>query len=270
MSIFFQTKKQEKPTNLKMGQVIAIANQKGGVAKTNTTFHLAGALVERGYKILLVDADQQGNLSATLLNNIYKLPKTLSNLLLDGTDTQEIIHKTPFDNLHILPANPTLSSIDLQLSSEPDAHYLLADKLENIKNNYHYIIIDCPPSLGLATRMALVAAEKVIIPIECQEYAIMGSKQLLTAINKIRRRMNPTLDILGYLVVKYNKRTKLESQYLKTFRDIYKDEVFKTIIHRSIKYAEALELGKPITCFLPHSKYAQAYRKLAEEIINHA
>lgn len=269
MSIFFQTKKQKELTKVKMGQVIAIANQKGGVAKTNVTFHLAGALLEKGYKILLIDADQQGNLSSTLLNNIYKLPKTLTNLLLDNTDPQEIIQKTPFDNLHILPANLTLGDIDLQLSSEPDAHYFLADKLEDIKNNYHYIIIDCPPSLGLATRIALVAADKVIIPIECQEYAIMGSKQLLTAINKVRRRTNPNLDVLGYLVVKYDKRTKLESQYLKTFRDIYKDQVFKTIIHRSIKYAEAVELGKPITSFLPHSKYAQAYRKLAEEIINH-
>jgi len=253
-----------------MPTIIAIANQKGGVGKTNITFNLSGALAEKNKRILLVDLDQQGNLSSAFLDNIYNLESTVADILLDNDiPTSKVIQKTSFQNIDIIPSNIDLSKIDLQLAGEPDAQYFLADKLKEIKDNYDYIIIDCPPSLGLATRIGLVAADEVIIPLECQEWAVKGTAHLRSAIAKIRKRANPKLKIMGYLINKFDGRRKLEEVYHEAILESFKDKVFKVGLKNSIKYAEAATLKKPVTIYLPSSEQAEAYRKLAQEIINH-
>jgi len=253
-----------------MPTIIAIANQKGGVGKTNITFNLSGALAEKNKRILLIDLDQQGNLSSVFLDNIYNLKATVTDILLDDEIAiSEIIQKTSFQNIDIIPSNIELSKIDLQLAGEPDAQYFLADKLKDIKDNYDYIIIDCPPSLGLATRIGLVAADQVIIPVECQEWAIKGTAYLRGAITKIRKRANPKLKIMGYLINKFVGRRKLEEVYRDTILENFKDKVFKVVLKNSVKYAETATFKKPITTYLPSSEQAEEYRKLAKEIINH-
>ena len=253
-----------------MSTIIAIANQKGGVGKTNITFNLSGALAEKNKRILLIDLDQQGNLSSVFLDNIYNLKATVTDILLDDEIAiSEIIQKTSFQNIDIIPSNIELSKIDLQLAGEPDAQYFLADKLKDIKDNYDYIIIDCPPSLGLATRIGLVAADQVIIPVECQEWAIKGTAYLRGAITKIRKRANPKLKIMGYLINKFVGRRKLEEVYRDTILENFKDKVFKVVLKNSVKYAETATFRKPITTYLPSSEQAEEYRKLAKEILNH-
>ena len=255
---------------LKAHKIIAIANQKGGVGKTNVTFNIAGALAECGQKLLLIDLDQQGNLSSAFLNKIYDLKFTITNLFLDDKiDISKVIYETSFENINIVPSNIEMSKIDLQLAGEPDAQYLLADKLEELNYDYDFIIIDCPPNLGLATRIGLVAANKVIIPLECQEWAIKGTAYLRGAITKIKKRANPNLEIMGYLINKYVGRRKLEEVYHENILSNFKDKVFKIELKNSVKYAEAVTFRKPITSYLPSSEQAECYRKLAQEIINH-
>ena len=253
-----------------MSTVIAITNQKGGVGKTNITFNLSGALAEKNKRILLIDLDQQGNLSSAFLDNIYNLKTTVTDILLDDNIAiSEIIQKTSFQNIDILPSNIDLSKIDLQLAGELDAQYFLADKLKEIKDNYDYIIIDCPPSLGLATRIGLVAADQVIIPLECQEWAVKGTAYLRGAITKIKKRANPKLKVMGYLINKFAGRRKLEEVYRDTILESFKDKVFKVHLKNSVKYAETATFKKPITTYLPSSEQAEEYRKLAKEILNH-
>ncbi|MEA1939897.1 MAG: ParA family protein [Candidatus Caldatribacteriota bacterium] len=254
----------------KSPKIIAIANQKGGVGKTNVAFNLAGALAESGQKLLLIDMDQQANLSSAFLNKIYELEFTITNLFLDDEiDLSKVIYKTPFKNIDIVPSNIEMSKIDLQLAGEPDAQYFLADKLEGLYHEYDFIIIDCPPNLGLATRIGLVAANKVIIPLECQEWAVKGTVYLRGAITKIKKRANPNLEIMGYLINKYVSRRKLEDVYHENILENFKDKVFNVELKNSVKYAEAVTFRKPITSYLPSSEQAECYRKLTQEIINH-
>lgn len=253
----------------KIPKIIAIANQKGGVGKTNVAFNLAGALAEYGEKLLLIDLDQQGNLSSAFLDKIYELDYTITDLFLEESlDISQVIQKTSFENIDIIPSNISLSKIDLQLSGEPDAQYFLADKLESLNNKYSYILIDCPPSLGLATRIGLVAAKQVIIPLECQEWAVKGTAYLRGAIKKIQRRANPKLEILGYLINKYDGRRKLEEIYHENILESFKEKVFKVELKNSVKYTEASTFKKPINYYLPSSDHAKSFRNLAKEIIS--
>ncbi len=253
----------------KMPTVIAIANQKGGVGKTSITFNLSAALAERNKKILLVDMDQQGNLSSTFLASIYDLSTTVADILLDADiPISAVIQETSFERIHIIPSNIGLSRIDLQLAGEPDAQYFLSDKLKELGDTYHYVMIDCPPSLGLATRIGLVAADQVIIPLECHEWAVKGTAYLRGAIAKITKRANPRLRIMGYLINRLDARRKLEEVYRDTILETFKGEVFKVQLKNSVRYAETATLKKPITNYLPLSEYAQAYRRLAREILN--
>ena len=260
--------KTDSKTN-KIPKIIAIANQKGGVGKTNVAFNLAGALAEYGEKLLLIDLDQQGNLSSAFLDKIYELDYTITDLFLEESlEIYQVIQKTGFENIDIIPSNISLSKIDLQLSGEPDAQYFLADKLESLNNKYSYIIIDCPPSLGLATRIGLVAAKQVIIPLECQEWAVKGTAYLRGAIKKIQRRANPKLEIMGYLINKYDGRRKLEEIYHENILESFKEKVFKVELKNSVKYTEASTFKKPINYYLPSSDHANRFRKLAKEIIS--
>jgi chromosome partitioning protein len=250
-----------------LAKTVLVANQKGGVGKTSICFHLSGALSEMRKKVLLIDMDQQGNLSSCFIKNIYSLETTVSDLLLDEElDAEAAIYDTSYEKIKIIPANLDFSRIDIQLAGEPDGQYMLLDKIKDIREDFDYIIIDAPPSLGLATRNGLVAADSVILPIECQEWAARGSSHLKAAMEKIKVRANPSLSVMGYLVSKFDGRRKLENVYLEKLKDTFGKEVFKSIIKNSIRYAEAANVRKPISYYLPKSDQADAFRNLAREV----
>lgn len=251
-----------------MTKVIAIANQKGGVGKTHISLHLAGTLVELGKKVLLIDMDPQGNLSSIFIDNIYAVELSVAELLLNGNvPASEAIQTTSIDNLHILPSNLRLADIDAQLGSDPDSQYLLADLLESLgRDKYDFVFIDCPRSLGKATRMAMVSANSVLVPIQPQEWAITGLQQLLSFMQRIQKRANPGLHVLG-LVVNLLKPRATEKNYLAQLRETYGDKVFTTELRDYVKYVDAVENKKPINLFAPRSTEADTYRQLAKEII---
>jgi len=246
---------------------IAIANQKGGVGKTTISIGLAGGLAEIGKRVLLVDMDQQGNLSSAFLDNIHALKKTIFDLLIDDTEISEVLYKTKIDNIHILPANLSLSDLDIKLVGDEDSQYYLMEALAEIKNNYDYIIIDCPPNLGKATRMALVAANGVLIPIECQEWAVKGSSQLDSYVDKVKARANPELEILGFVINKFDPRRGLENIYNKSLRKKYGTRVFATEFHNNVQYTEAATARMPINYYLPSSKQAELFRNFINELM---
>ncbi len=250
-----------------MAKTILVANQKGGVGKTSICFHLSGAMAEMKKNILLIDLDQQGNLSSCFMKNIYSIKTTISDLLLDDDiDVNDVIYDTSYEKIKIVPANLDFSRIDIQLAGEPDGQYLLLDKINEVKNDFDFIIIDAPPSLGLATRNGLVCADAVIIPIECQEWAARGSSHLKAAMEKIKIRANPSLCVMGYLVSKFDGRRKLETIYLEKLKEAFGNMVFKSVIKNSIRYPEAANVRKPITHYMPKSAHADAFRKLAREV----
>lgn len=251
-------------------KTITVANQKGGVGKTNIVFNLSGALAEMRKKLLLVDVDQQGNLSSLFMDDIAKVSPTTFNLFLDlDLPATSTIYKTPFPEIDIIPSNDQMSAIDLELANEPDAIYFLNDKLKLVKEKYDYILIDCPPSLALPTQAALVAADSTIIPLECQELAIKGTIRLIESIRKVRERANPGLKVMGYVISKYDRRRKLEENYRQAVLRSLRKKVFPVELADNVKYTEAVSFKKPITMYLPYSEQADAYRKFAREVINH-
>lgn len=247
---------------------IAIANQKGGVGKTTISIGMAGVLSELGHKVLLVDMDQQGNLSSSFLDNIHSLSHTVAELLVeDDIDIKEVIQKTHIPNIDILPANLSLSDLDVKLAGDDDAQYYLLEALEELDNHYDYVIIDCPPSLGRATRLSLVAAQGLLVPIECQEWAVKGSSQLESYVDKVKQRANPNLEILGFVINKYDSRRSIETTYNQVLREKYPDKIFKTEFHNNVQYTEAATAKKPINYYLPGSKQAEAFREFIKELL---
>lgn len=255
-----------------MSKIIAIANQKGGVGKTSLCFHLGGCLAGESKKVLLIDLDQQGNLSSIFVPNIYKLEHTVATIFLDEDfDIETSIIKTDIPRLSLIPSNLDLSNIDVQLAADPEAQYLLSEKIDAIRDQYDYILIDCPPSLGIATRGGLVTADDFVIPLEAAEWATRGSSHLMSAVKKIKKRANRNLNFLGYIINRYDGRRKLEQDYLESLRDAFKEEIFKTVIKDSVKYSQSItERKQPITMYMPSSEYAEAIRSLTKEILNHA
>lgn len=247
---------------------LAIANQKGGVGKTTISIGMAGVLSELGKKVLLVDMDQQGNLSSSFLDNIHNLPLTVADLLVnDDVDIKQVIKKTTLPNIDILPANLSLSDLDIQLAGDDDAQYYLDEALQDIDSYYDFIIIDCPPSLGRATRIALVAAHGILLPIECQEWAVKGSTQLEAYVDKVKKRANPDLKILGFVINKFDPRRTIESTYNQVLRDKYPDKIFKIEFHNNVQYTEAATAKKPINYYMPSSKQAAAFREFINEFL---
>ena len=249
-----------------MPNTIAIANQKGGVGKTTLSLHLAGALAELGERVLLIDLDPQGNLSSAFIEDIYELPVTVTDFLLGEVEIADVVKSTEVPGVDLIPANLKLSDIDTQLAGDDDAQYLLAEELPEIRSQYDRILIDCPPNLGKATRLALVGAEGLLIPIECQRWAVKGSTQLLAYVEKVKRRANPDLVVLGFVINKYTPRRKVETSYREILRKHYEKKVFKTEFRNHVQYTEAATYGKPITVYLPNSEEAEAYRRFAQEI----
>lgn len=250
--------------------IVSIAAQKGGVGKSSLSLHLSGVVAQNGGRVLLCDVDPQASLSSTFIDDIYSLDYTLRELLVNpDISASQVLCRTKFENIDIIPSNLSLGLAELELLSNPDSQYLLADKLEELKDGYGLVLIDCPPSLGIFTRLALVASDYVLIPLECSTYAVKSTMFLQELISKVRKRSNPQLQVLGFVINKIDARRRLEQDYRELIKEQFKEKVFKTELKNSVKYAEAVTLKIPISFYQPKSEQAQAYRNLLKEIMNH-
>ncbi len=258
-----------------MARVIALVNQKGGVGKTTTSINLAASLGVQGKKVLLIDLDPQGNCSTGVGINKGDVSKSIYDLLLGRCKTTEAIIRTNFKNLSIIPATINLAGADIELieksKADPTFQKNLQLKLavETIKDGYDYIIIDCPPSLGLLTTNALTAANSVLIPVQCEFFALEGIMQLLNSIMLAQRKLNPTLEIEGVLLTMLDSRTNLGLEVVEEIRGFFKERVYNTLIPRLIRLTEAPSHGKPIIAYDPMSRGTEAYLNLAKEVIEH-
>lgn len=252
-----------------MGRVIAVANQKGGVGKTTTTINLSAALAEQGKKVLLVDLDPQGNATSGVGVDKRELENTVYELLLGELSFEECVVETEFLNLSVLPSNISLSGAEIDLLDREEREYCLKDTLDEVKENYDFIMIDCPPSLNMLTVNAMSAADTVLVPIQCEYYALEGLSQLIHTINLVKKKLNPDLALEGVVFTMYDARTKLSLQVVENVKRTLKENIYNTIIPRSIKLAEAPSYGMPITAYAPTSPGADSYRLLAMEVIDH-
>ena len=253
-------------------KIIAIANQKGGVGKTTTAVNLGAALSEAGYSILLIDLDPQSSLSISLGFDVLDLKETLYDVLLEtkpNMKLDQIIKKTKYPNIDLVPSNIELSRAEMELITEMNREQALANAINGISKEYDYILIDCPPSLGLLTTNALAAAQQVLIPIESDYLAMRGASLLLDTISKVKRKLNADLALLGVLINMYDQVTLHSREILEEIRTAFGDKVFKSIIKRSVRLKEAPVRGETLLSYDPDSPISQAYRELAEEIINH-
>ncbi|MBS5523725.1 MAG: ParA family protein [Clostridiales bacterium] len=250
-----------------MGRIIAVANQKGGVGKTTTAINLSACLAEKNKKVLTIDIDPQGNTTSGLGVDKNVVENTVYELFLDECNLSDCIQSSVMDNLSVIPSNINLSGAEIELISMENKEYLLREKLDTIKQNYDFIIIDCPPSLNLLTVNAMVASDTVLVPIQCEYYALEGLSQLMHTIDLITERLNPKLEIEGVVFTMYDARTNLSSQVVENVKENLNKKIYKTIIPRNVRLAEAPSYGMPINLYDSKSAGAEAYRFLAEEVI---
>lgn len=250
-----------------MGKIIAIANQKGGVGKTTTAINLSACLAEKKKKVLTLDMDPQGNASSGLGFEKNNLKRTIYDVLVEECSIQDAICKTNFKNLDVLPSNVNLSGAEIELIEVEKKEFILKNKLSEVKDNYDYILIDCPPSLNMLTVNAMTAADSILVPIQCEYYALEGLSQLLHTVELVKKALNPSLEMEGVVFTMYDSRTNLSMQVVENVRNNLKQNVFKTIIPRNVRLAEAPSFGMPITEYDPRSTGADSYRMLANEII---
>ncbi len=250
-----------------MGKIIAIANQKGGVGKTTTSVNLGAGLAQVGKKVLLVDIDAQGNATTGVGIEKSELDQCIYNVLVEDADVQGVIQKTATENLDVLPATIQLAGAEIELVPTISREVRLQRALQPIRDEYEYIIIDCPPSLGLLTINALTAADSVIIPVQCEYYALEGLSQLLNTVRLVQKHLNKNLAIQGVLLTMLDARTNLGIQVIDEVKKYFRDKVYRSIIPRNVRLSEAPSHGKPIMQYDAKSRGAEVYLDLAEEVI---
>lgn len=250
-----------------MSEIMAIANQKGGVGKTTTTINLAAALGEKGKKVLIIDMDPQGNTSSGLGIDKDELETTVYQLMIGENSFDECVQKEVFKNLDVLASNVNLAGIEIETMDMEDRNYILRNIIEKVRDRYDFIIIDCPPSLNSLTINAMTTADSVLVPIQCEYYALEGLSQLIYTINLVKDRLNPRLNINGVVFTMYDGRTNLSMQVIENVRNNLNQTIYNTIIPRGVRLAEAPSHGLPITRYDSRSTGAKAYLALADEMI---
>lgn len=250
-----------------MSKIIAIANQKGGVGKTTTSINLSACLAEKGKKVLVIDTDPQGNTTSGFGIDKNNLENTVYELFLGECSIRDCIIKNVIKNVSVLPANVNLAAAEIELIGVEKKEYILRNEVDYIKDEYDYIIIDCPPSLNMLTLNSMTTADSVLVPIQCEYYALEGLSQLIHTINLVKERLNPDLRMEGVVFTMYDARTNLSMQVVENVKENLSQKVFETLIPRNIRLAEAPSYGEPINIYDAKSAGAEAYMKLADEII---
>ena len=250
-----------------MGKIIAIANQKGGVGKTTTSINLSACIAAKGKKVLVIDIDPQGNTTSGYGIEKNELENTIYELILGDCSIEDCILKEVFPNISILPSNVNLAAAEIELIGVEKKEYILKNEVDWVKDRYDFIIIDCPPSLSLLTVNAMTTADSVLVPIQCEYYALEGLSQLIHTVNLVKERLNPDLDMDGVVFTMYDSRTNLSAQVVENVKSHLNQNVYETLIPRNIRLAEAPSYGKPINMYDPKSAGAESYMSLAEEVI---
>lgn len=252
-----------------MSKIIAVANQKGGVGKTTTSINITAALAAKGKKVMIIDADPQGNATSGFGVNKNEIENTVYELLLGECSVRDCIIKDVVENVSLIAANVNLSAAEMDLRDTKRKEYILKNEIDYVKDAYDYIIIDCPPSLNLLTINAMTTADSVLVPIQCEYYALEGLSQLIYTINLVKERLNPQLKIEGVVFTMYDSRTNLSAEVVQNVKQNLDQKIFNTIIPRNIRLAEAPSFGMPINLYDPKSAGAEAYLALAQELINY-
>ncbi len=257
-----------KLVEVNMGRIIAVANQKGGVGKTTTTINLSACLAEQGQKVLVIDVDPQGNTTSGLGIDKNNTENTVYELMLGEASIDDCVYKSVMDDLDVIPSNVNLAGAEIDLIDIDDREYILKKIVNSLKEKYDFILLDCPPSLSMLTVNAMTAADTVLVPIQCEYYALEGLSQLIRTINLVKQKLNPELEIEGVVFTMYDARTNLSLQVVENVKANLKQTVYKTIIPRNIRLAEAPSHGLPINLYDSKSAGAESYRLLAEEVIH--
>jgi len=251
-----------------MGKIIGVSNQKGGVGKTTTVINLGACLAEAGKKVLIIDIDPQGNATTGLGLDKNRLDRTTYSLLISDVDAKDCVVRTEYENLDIIPTNVDLSGAEIELIDVEKPQYILKKKIAKVKDDYDYIVIDCPPSLSMLTVNAMTAADAIIVPIQCEFLALEGLKQILDNINRVKKRMNPYLEFDGIVFTMYDGRTNLSPMVVEDVKaNVPANRIYSTIIPRNVRLSEAPSFGQPITAYDSRCAGAEAYRNLASEVI---
>lgn len=250
-----------------MGRIIAIANQKGGVGKTTTTINLSACLAEAGKKVLTIDMDPQGNTTSGLGVDKNECENTVYELILGECSFQESLVHTEFEGLDLIPSNVNLAGAEIELLNIENREYVLHNEIEKVKDDYDFIIIDCPPSLNMLTVNAMTTATTVLVPIQCEYYALEGLSQLMNTVRRVKRQYNETLDLEGVLLTMYDGRLNLTQQVVEEVKKYFPKKVYTTVIPRTVRLSEAPSFGKPIQYYDKNAKGAVAYNALAEEVL---
>ncbi len=251
-----------------MGRIIAVANQKGGVGKTTTTINLSACLAEAGKKVLTIDTDPQGNTTSGLGLEKDEAENTIYELMLDECTIKQCIAQTELENLDLIPSNVNLAGAEIELLGIPDKEYILKNAVDYVRDDYDFIVIDCPPSLNMLTVNAMTTADTVLVPIQCEYYALEGLSQLIHTINLVQERLNSRLQMEGVVFTMYDARTNLSLQVVENVKNNLNTTIYKTIIPRSVRLAEAPSHGLPINKYDSRSTGAESYRMLAKEVMN--